>query len=51
MLINFRKRLEWHYSFCALGKEEMHKYVATIEYEVSMVVHMGRIANQRKVAK
>ena len=28
------------------GKEEIHKYM---QYEVSMAVDMGRLANQRKV--
>ena len=30
------------------GKEEIHKYM---QYEVTMTVCMGRIANQRKVPK
>ena len=30
------------------GKEEIHKYM---QYEVSMIVCMGKIANQRKVLK
>ena len=30
------------------GKEELHKYM---QYEVSMTVFMGRIANQRKIPK
>ena len=34
--------------FVNVGKEEMHKY---LEYEVSMTVYMGRIADQRKVPK
>ena len=31
-----------------VGKERIHKYM---QYEVSMPVYMGRIANQRKVPK
>ena len=32
----------------SVGKEEIHKYM---QYEVSMPVHMGRVANQGKVQK
>ena len=32
--------------FTLVGKEEIHKYM---QYEVFMIVYMGRIANQRKV--
>ena len=31
-----------------VGKEEIHKHM---QYEVSLLVHMGRIANQRKLLK
>ena len=34
--------------FVYVGKKEIHKYM---QYEVSKTVHMGRIANQRKVPK
>ena len=34
--------------FVYIGKEEMHKYM---QYKVSMIVYMGRLANQRKVSK
>ena len=34
--------------FVHVGKEEIHKY---IQYEVSMTVCIGRIANERKVPK
>ena len=46
MLINFRKG--GINPFVYEGKEEMHKYM---QYEVSMTVSVGRIANQRKVPK
>ena len=54
MLINFRKILinfdKICYSgitpFVYKGKEDIHKYM---QYEVSMTVCMGTIANQRKV--
>ena len=49
LLINFRKK---GYSgiipSVGIGKEEIHKYM---QYEVSMTVFMGRIANQTKVLK
>ena len=35
-------------SFDYVGKEEIHKYA---QYEVSMLVYMGRIANQRRIPK
>ena len=35
-------------SFVYAGKEEIHKYM---QYEVSVTVCMGRIANQRKIPK
>ena len=31
-----------------IGKEDIHKYM---QYEASMTVNMGRVANQRKVPK
>ena len=34
--------------FVCLGKEQIHKYM---QYEVSVSVHVGRVANQRKVPK
>ena len=49
MQINFSKK---GYSgimpFVYVGKEEIHKYV---QYGVSLTVHMGRIANQKKSTK
>ena len=49
MLINFRKKgFSAIIPFVHKGKEEIHKYV---QYEVSMTVCMGRIANQRKAPK
>ena len=50
-LISFKSAkntLQWHYSFCVVGKEEILKYVW---YEVSMTPYMGRIANQKKNSK
>ena len=35
-------------NFVCVDKEEILKYM---QYEVSMTVYMGRIANQRKVSK
>ena len=34
--------------FVHIGKKEMHKYV---QFEVSITVYVGRIANQTKVPK
>ena len=47
MFINFiKKSYSGIIPFVYEGKEEIHKYM---QYEVSMTVCMGRIANQRKV--
>ena len=49
ILLTFRnKRMQWHYSFCGKGKKEMYKYM---QNEVSMIVNIVRITNQRKVPK
>ena len=47
MLTNFRKN-GYITSFVHVGKEMIHKYT---QYEVSMTVCVGNIANQRKVPK
>ena len=46
MLINFIKNVTVALFLVYEDKEEIHKYM---QYEVSMTVCMGRIANQRKV--
>ena len=48
MWISRKKGYSGIIPFMYKGKEEIHKY---IQYEVSMTVCMGRIANQRKVPK
>ena len=48
MLINFRYGYIDIIPFVYIGKEEIYKYM---QYEVSMTVYMGRVANQRKVPK
>ena len=49
MLINFiKKGYSGTIPFVYEGKEEIHKYM---QYEVSMTVCVGRIANQIKVPK
>ena len=44
----FQKKLSSIIPFMYEGKEEIHKYM---QYEISMTVCMGRIANQRKIPK
>ena len=46
MLLNFRKKRLVAFLLCKFGKDETHK-----QYGVSVTVHMGRKANQRKVPK
>ena len=46
MLINFRKKVSGIIPFVYVGKEEIHKYM---QYEITMTVCVGRIANQRKL--
>ena len=49
MLTNFRhKGYSGINPFVYEGKEDIHKYM---QYEVSNIVCMGRIANQREVPK
>ena len=49
MFINFiKKGYSGMIPFVYEGKEEIHKYM---QYKVSMIVCIGRIANQRKVSK
>ena len=49
MLINFTKKGDSGIiPFVYVGKKEILKYV---QYEVSMTIYMGRIANQRKIPK
>ena len=40
--------LQWHYSFVNIGNEGIQQYM---QYEISMTVFVGRIANQRKEPK
>ena len=49
MFISFMKKVTVAlFLFVYEGKKEIHKYM---QYEVSMTVCMGRIANQRKAPK
>ena len=48
MFIIFRKGYNDLIPSVYVGKHEIHKY---IQYEVSMIIYVGRTANQRKVPK